>query len=360
MDMRWIIALAVFLALLPGVGLAQEPLRVDLFYAPGCPHCATVQGYLEGYIEENPGVIELVRHDVSVNASLFIEMQQSAGVPVELWGGVPKVFVGDYYCIGSGQCHTELLEKLDELSGSGGNSSHAGGGVEINPYQILGLAAVDAVNPCALAVLTLILIAILTQNPEKRRRVLTAGLAFTAAIYLTYLLYGVVIIQLFKAALDVIAESRFYLYGVLGIAAIVLGLLNFKDFFWYREGGIMTEMPMSWRPRLKSIISSATGTRGAFLIGIFVTLFLLPCTIGPYIITGGILSSVPLLETIPWLVLYNLIFVMPMVAITLVIYAGFTTVENVSGWKEKNIRYLHGIAGIIMILLGLAMVLGLI
>lgn len=39
---------------------------------------------------------------------------------------------------------------------------------------------------------------------------------------------------------------------------------------------------------------------------------------------------------------------------------GFTTVENVSGWKDNNIRYLHGIAGLIMVLLGLAMVLGLI
>jgi cytochrome c biogenesis protein CcdA len=358
--MKQLIALMVALALLPGVGMAQEALRVDLFYAPGCPHCATVEGYIEGYMEDNPGVVELARHDVSENASLFISMQQDADVPVELWGGVPKVFVGDYYCIGSEQCHGELLGKLDELSGSGGNGTSGGGEVEINPYQIAGLAAVDAVNPCALAVLTLILIAILTQNPEKRRRVLTAGLAFTAAIYITYMLYGIVIIQLFKAALGVIAESRMYIYGILGAAALVLGALNFKDFFWYREGGLMTEMPMSWRPRLKRLISTATGTKGAFVIGIFVTLFLLPCTIGPYIITGGILSGVPLAETIPWLLFYNLIFVLPMVAITLVIYAGFTTVENVSGWKERNIRYLHGVAGLVMILLGLAMVFGLI
>ena len=47
-----------------------------------------------------------------------------------------------------------------------------------------------------------------------------------------------------------------------------------------------------------------------------------------------------------------------MLAITFVVYAGYTTVENVSGWKEKNIRYLHFVAGIIMLGLGLAMLLG--
>ena len=49
---------------------------------------------------------------------------------------------------------------------------------------------------------------------------------------------------------------------------------------------------------------------------------------------------------------------MPMVAITLIIYAGFAKVENVSEWKEKNIKKLHLIAGIIMLALGIAMVFG--
>jgi len=47
-----------------------------------------------------------------------------------------------------------------------------------------------------------------------------------------------------------------------------------------------------------------------------------------------------------------------MIIITLIVYFGFTTVENVSGWKERNIKYLHLIAGIILVLLGIAMLLG--
>ncbi len=49
-----------------------------------------------------------------------------------------------------------------------------------------------------------------------------------------------------------------------------------------------------------------------------------------------------------------------MLTITLIIYIGYTTVENVSGWKEKNIKYLHLIAGILLSLIGLLMVFGII
>ncbi|GAG48195.1 unnamed protein product, partial [marine sediment metagenome] len=48
---------------------------------------------------------------------------------------------------------------------------------ELTLLQITSLAAIDAVNPCALAVLTLMLIAILTYNPKKKINILLAGFA---------------------------------------------------------------------------------------------------------------------------------------------------------------------------------------
>jgi len=65
--------------------------------------------------------------------------------------------------------------------------------------SITGLAFADAVNVCAWAVLTMVLITILTQEPENKRKVLYAGLAFTSAVFVMYLLYGLVIYKLFKS-----------------------------------------------------------------------------------------------------------------------------------------------------------------
>ncbi|MEM5798229.1 MAG: hypothetical protein QXP39_02095 [Candidatus Aenigmatarchaeota archaeon] len=223
--------------------------------------------------------------------------------------------------------------------------------------KIVSLAAVDAINPCALAVLTLMLIAIMTYHPEKRQRVLFAGLSFTTAVFILYLFYGIVIIRFFQV-IQALTYIRLWLYKILGGVAVVLGILNIKDFFWYRPGGIATEMPMSLRPTAQKLIAGVTSPRGAFFVGIFVTLFLLPCTIGPYIIAGGILSAIEILNTIPWLLLYNLIFVAPMLGITAAVYTGITTVESVSDWKERNIRRLHLIAGLIMFALGISMVMG--
>ena len=230
---------------------------------------------------------------------------------------------------------------------------------KITPTTIISLAAVDAVNPCALAVLTLMLIAILTYNPKKKRNVLLAGFAFTISVFSIYLFYGLVLIKFFQL-IQFITSVRLVLYKVLGIGAILLGILQIKDFVRYKPGGFLTEMPLKWRPKVKKIISGITSPRGAFIVGAFVTIFLLPCTIGPYIIASGILSVIKLIRTIPWLLLYNLIFVLPMLIITLIVYFGIAKIEDISGWKEKNIRYLHLTAGIIILLLGLGMLIGLV
>ncbi len=233
--------------------------------------------------------------------------------------------------------------------------------------KIISLAVVDAVNPCAFAVLILMLTAILAYNPRDRKNIILAGLAFIASIFIMYLLYGLVIIK-FLQLIQALTAIRVWLYKILGIAAVILGILNIKDFI--QSAGCKagpckppkerpaTEMPLSWRPQVRKIISGVTSPAGAFSVGIFVTLFLLPCTIGPYIIAGGILSARKIIETMPALLLYNLIFILPMIIIIGFVYLGFRKVEDISVWKEKNINKLHLVAGVIMFCLGVAMIMG--
>ena len=224
----------------------------------------------------------------------------------------------------------------------------------------LSLAAVDAINPCALAVMVIVLMTLLTQNPEKRHRVLAGGFAFTSAVFILYFLYGIIMVQFFANAIPETGKYSYYIFKGFGIFAIVLGVLNLKDYFAYKPGGIATEMPLSLRPRMKLLIKNITSPKGAFWTGILVTLFLLPCTIGPYIIFSGDVSTMSFFKTLPWLLLYNLIFILPMIGVTLAIYFGVTTVDKVSGWKELNIKKLHLIEGLILIILGILMFTGVI
>jgi cytochrome c biogenesis protein CcdA len=228
----------------------------------------------------------------------------------------------------------------------------------INLGRITMLALADAINPCAIAVLTMVLMSILIQNPEKKKKVLYAGIAFVVSVYIGYLFYGLILIQFFKSFAGFLRESSKFVYNSLAIFAMILGALNIKDFFIYQKGGFATEMPIFLRPKVKKVIQKITSPSGAFIIGFLVTLFLLPCTIGPYIIASGLLSELGIVKAIPWLLYYNLLFVLPMLLIVGFTSYGFTRVEDVSGWKEMNVKKLHLIAGILLFLVGFALLMG--
>jgi cytochrome c biogenesis protein CcdA len=229
----------------------------------------------------------------------------------------------------------------------------------VSLLKIVGLAVTDAVNPCALAVMVIVLMTLLLQDPNKKKKVLMGGLMFTLAVFILYFLYGLIMVKMFSFIPNT-GNYSYYLFKGFGIFAIILGILNLKDYFVYKPGSVGTEMPLSMRPRMKMLIKKITGAKGAFIVGLFVTLFLLPCTIGPYIIASAELSSLSLLKTALWLLFYNFIFVLPMIIITFAIYYGITTVDNVSGWKERNIKKLHLIEGLILTALGILMFTGVI
>ena len=84
------------------------------------------------------------------------------------------------------------------------------GGINFGRITLLALA--DSVNPCAIAVLTMVLITILIQNPDKRKKILYAGLAFVTSIFIGYLFYGLIIIQFFKTFAELLRENSVFIY----------------------------------------------------------------------------------------------------------------------------------------------------
>jgi len=348
---------------------------IHFFSGSGCPHCAKLKDHLNGLKTCYGDALEVIEHDVSQNSELFAYIQQQYGLPVELWGGVPKAFIenSSYFCIGDMPCIEgcgpdktfpclegveskisigEALENICDGAILPGNET------EIDMTKIIGLAAVDAVNPCALAVLVILLTSILIQYPTKKNKALQAGLLFTLSIFIIYFGLGLLIILGFKAVTAITQLSSMWFYRALGGLAIVLGIFNIKDFFRYGGGGFVMEVPQRWRPKMKSFITSVTSPAGAFFVGIIVSIFLLPCTAGPYFVAGGILANFEWAAAILPLLMYNVIFVIPMLSITLIIYAGLATVGHVSVWRDSNIRLLHLVAGLILLGLGIAMLCG--
>jgi len=66
---------------------------------------------------------------------------------------------------------------------------------------------------------------------------------------------------------------------------------------------------------------------------------------------GLLAQKEKLVNSITLLAVYNLIFILPMVLITIGMYFGIRA-KKLENWRQNNIRVLHLIAGSIMLFIG--------
>jgi cytochrome c biogenesis protein CcdA/glutaredoxin len=332
--------------------LAQDARSADLvlFYGRGCPHCAAMRDYLSTLHGRYPQ-LHVRSYEVYFNgdnARLFERMANAYKFEIE---GVPTAFLGDRVFSGYAENMQPEIEGQCIAQGCASPLSRVSGMARARALTlsaVLSGAAVDAINPCAFAVLIILITAVL--GAGGRRRALYAGVAFSLSIFISYYSMGLGLYSAVEAA-----GVTHALYVAIAGLAILIGLLNLKDYLWYGNWFVM-EVPISWRPKLKQLIQHVTSIPGAFLIGFVVSLFLLPCTSGPYIVILGLLAKTETrTAAMLWLVLYNVVFVAPMIAITASVYFGLTTAEKAEAWRTSHLPALHLIAGVIILLLGVAM-----
>jgi cytochrome c biogenesis protein CcdA/glutaredoxin len=351
--------LAAALALVPLAARApaSRPVELAYFYGAGCPHCAAMSAFLGRMQAEQPR-LRVQAYEVYANrdnARLLGRVAAGYGTEIE---GVPMVFVGDAAFGGySDEIAVRIAQAIRACAARDCGSPLARAARSAPPAAltlsaVLAAAAVDAINPCAFAVLIILLTAILAAGT--RRRALLAGLAFSASIFISYYLMGLGLYSAARAA----GVTR-AIYAAVAALAILIGLFNLKDFLWYGKWFRM-EVPLAWRPAMQRILGGVTSVPGAFVIGFVVSLFLLPCTSGPYVVILGLLArSAARSEAMLWLLLYNAIFVLPMLAITGAVTLGLTTLDDVEVWRTGHIRRLHLAAGIVLLALGAGMLVAL-
>ena len=338
---------------------AEKKACLYFFFKPVCPHCVRL-GVLLGELSVRHANLEIRKHDVLQDMELYQGLLSAYEVPEGGRGQVPTVFIGDHYCVGEKKCK-EVLEQwiaADCRDGCECREPSERSLLELTMIGVASLAAVDAINVCALAVLIILVTAILTRFPGQRKKALYASLAFISAIFTAYFVTGLLIVSGLKFLRGLGSLEVGWIFKVIGVIAILLGLFNLKDFVKYGAGGFKLEVPERWRPAMKKLLNSVTSTGGAFVIGLIVSMFLVPCAIGPYFIAGSLLSGLAFWAAVPWLVLYNVVFVAPMLIIAFLIYLGFASIKNIEAWRQRNLRRLHLVAGVVLLLVGAGLVSG--
>jgi cytochrome c biogenesis protein CcdA/glutaredoxin len=340
---------------------SSNDVHLHVFYGEGCPHCAQLHAYTD-YLQNEYDNLIVENHEVYFNNTeriLFEKVSRDYNTTIQ---GVPTVFINDKVIVGFSSSLAKEME--DEIKYCSENecknpisknekiesfieNSIFGENHALTVPIIITAAIVDSINPCAFAVLIILMTAVLSIHDKKKA--LMFGLAFSASIYISYFLIGIGLISIIQ-----FSGFAHYFYIVVTILAFIVGFLNIKDYFWYGKGVLM-EIPLSWRPKMKEILDSVTSPVGAFLAGFAVSLFELPCTGGPYIVILGLLAQEGLKEIgLFYLILYNFVFILPLLILTLIIYKGLSNTEQLEKIRKEKIKLLHLVAGLLM--LGIAVV----
>lgn len=355
-----------------GAVSAEEPtVCVVYFTKVGCPHCAEVDIIIFAFVTEYGSRFVVLEYEIPQNAAILLDYSMTYGFEV----GVPLVIFGHGdFLYADSLNSTSLKSRIDAHLTSGNelplkdgssvafedlNVESLPGTFRILPsnegfglptiLMVITAAVVDSINPCAFAVLVILLSGIIASGGKKKA--LKAGLAFIFAVFVIYLLIGFGIFYISMAP-----EIAIYFPKAVGVFALIVGVLNMKDYFWASARGFLSSVPVSWRPRVQKLLDEATSVPGALISGIVVSLFLLPCSSGPYLSALGLLAheTTRTLATV-LILLYNFVFILPMIGIVLAVYFGLTSTAKAAHWRHKRIRLLHLIAGVLMFCMGIWM-----
>jgi cytochrome c biogenesis protein CcdA len=204
---------------------------------------------------------------------------------------------------------------------------------------------VDSFNPCAISLL-LIYISLMFTLEKSRREIFAFGLFYVISIYLTYLLIGLGLLR---------AGTTFTFNPVskaIAIIVIIFGLFNIKEYFW-PGSKFSIRIPIKVRALVSKYAYQAT-ILSAIVVGILIGIYEFPCSGAIYLAIVTLISSKETFWTgFPYLLVYNFMFVLPLILI-FVLATNKITTEKFINLQEKHGRKMHLFLAVCMIILGLA------
>lgn len=206
---------------------------------------------------------------------------------------------------------------------------------------------VDSVNPCAFAVI-LLLLAFLFTLRQSRTRILQLGLVYIGMIFLVYFSIGLGLLRAVRLSGDphFVARAGTWLL-------IVLGAINLVEYF-FPNFPIKLHMPKIAGARTQDLIKQAT-LPATVAAGLLVGLCTFPCSGGIYVSIITLLNAKTTLNWgLAYLGLYNILFVLPLIAILLMV-GNRASAKAWARWEREHALRIRLWYGLIMVGLGLAM-----
>ena len=364
-------------------------VRLYYFFSPTCPHCQAAKPFIAELESRNPW-LEVKRYSVKDhrgNARFYYETAQALGAEALSVPGFVfcrQIIIGYDSAATTGKQLADALQACHDRRAAnpaapdpaptvGGTSGTAAtrlsaaeenAGTTVNlpligpldakalslPVLTLVLAGMDAFNPCAFFVL-LFLLSLLVHARSRTRMAIVGG---------TFVLFSGLVYFVFMAAwlnVFLIAGELRVITAIAGLVALTVAALNIKDYFWFKTGPSLS-IPDAAKPglfkRMREVVAS--GSMGPMivstvLLAIVANSYELLCTAGfPMVYTRALtLADLESWQYYAWLAAYNVIYVLPLLAIVTV----FVKTMGARKLTEAEGRLLKLISGFMMLGFGL-------
>lgn len=360
---------------------ATGELRLHLyfFWTRTCPHCRQAQPFVAALPADYPW-LELHSHEISQDMAGALHYARMAEALGETAHSVPALLFCGRMLTGFERPETtgqQLRQQLEECYRRFAQPAAAPepaptvapaitsplelpllGSVDPStlslPVLTVTLASLDAFNPCAFFVL-LFLLSLLV-HARNRWRMLLIGGVFVFCSGLIYFVFMAAWLNIFL----LVGELRIITL-LAGLLAVLIGGLNVKDYLWFHHGPSLS-IPDEAKPglfkRMRGLVGAehlSTLLLGTIALAIVANSYELLCTAGlPMVYTRTLtLHSLSTGGYYFYLALYNLVYVLPLLAIVL----AFARTLGSRKLQEHEGRRLKLLSGAMMVGLGLMLLL---
>lgn len=336
------------------------------FSKQGCKQCNRAYRDLK-YLQSKYSDLTIRIYDIADQESKILSeaLGQICGIPENKRLTTPSICIGKDFLLGE----DITLEKMEALilkysmenspppwEMAEGVKKKAGQTIisrfkGLNTTTIMVAGLLDGINPCAFATI-IFFISYLAYIGRKGKEILMVGVTFTLAVFVTYVLVGLGFLSFIKSLSFLPLLSKIVYLGT-AIFALVLGVFSLRDYFICRKGNVgdmSLQLPDFLKKRIHKTIRKEANVKkyilGALATGFIISLLELACTGQVYLPTIIFVSRISKfkLRSMVYLLIYNLMFIFPLMTIFVTAYKGTSSQKLTAMFQRSSAPIKLGMA----------------
>ncbi|MFH0913123.1 MAG: cytochrome c biogenesis protein CcdA [Candidatus Omnitrophota bacterium] len=351
-----------------------------VFYSLGCKECVEVKNKILPRIEkELQGQIRVEYKDTAVleNYKLLLALKEKYQDKIELV--LPVFYLEGQLLNGRADIKNNLRRLIYQSLGKDYTAKEELPAIDLaarfKNLKTLGIIIAglgDGINPCAFTVIVFF-ISFLSLQGYRKRELIAIGLSFILAVFLTYILIGLGLFNIIYSMEKFLFVRKIFNISI-GIFSITLGVLSVYDLVQLKKTrhseGLILQLPEVIKNQIHKIIgwhyrkSKGSGKKGhsynvarlilsAFVTGFLISFLELVCTGQLYLPTIKFAMETATLkfQALTYLLLYNVMFTMPLLVIFLLAIMGVTS-EKFSKFLRRHLEEIKILMAVLFFALG--------